>query len=65
LRLYRTVGGKFVCQRIGRTYWLYEDDSFSATVAMTIKEVIGYFGHGSLAECLYEHAKIDTADEIA
>jgi hypothetical protein len=32
---------------------------------MTIKEVIGYFGHGSLAECLYEHAKIDTADEIA
>lgn len=64
LRLYKTAGGKFVCESIGRTQWQGEHDRRSAKVCETVEEVIGFFGSGWLAKELYEEAGIECVEEI-
>ena len=65
LRLYRTKGGKFVCQRINRTQWQGERDSFEAVVCQTENDVMEFFGWGWLAKDLYAEAGLDAAEDVA
>lgn len=65
LRLYKTQGGKYVCQSIGRTRFEGEVDRFSATVVDDEAGVIAFFRHGSLAKALYDYADIDDIEDIA
>lgn len=53
LRLFRTKGGKYICQSIGRTQWIGEEDRVSAAVCETKEDVIEFFGHTDLAKELY------------
>ncbi len=65
LRLYRTQGGKYVCQRIGRAQWQGERDTHEAVVCETENEVMEFFGWGWLAKDLYAKAELDAAEEVA
>lgn len=64
LKLFRTAGGKFVCQTIGVTCWQGERDRYSGAVCETEAEVIAYFGHGWLAKELYEEACIEDVESV-
>lgn len=64
LKLYRTAGGKFVCQSIGCTQWQGEKDRYKAAVCETEADVIEFFGHGWLAKDLYEEAGITDTIEV-
>lgn len=64
LALYKTVGGKYVCEQIGRTQWQGEHDRRTGAVCSTVKEVIDFFGHGWLAKVLYAEAKIEDAIDV-
>lgn len=65
LNLYRTKGGKLVCERIERTQWQGEQDRHEGVVCESEREVIEFFGHGRLAKTLYAEADISTAVEVA
>lgn len=65
LNLYRTKGGKLVCERIERTQWQGEHDQHEGVVCETEREIIEFFGHGRLAKELYSEADINTAVEVA
>jgi hypothetical protein len=64
LTLYKTAGGKFVCEQIGRTQWQGEHTRYSGAVCETAQEVIAFFGHGWLAKDLYEIAEIEDIEEV-
>lgn len=64
LNLYKTAGGKFVCEQIGRTQWQGEHDRRSALVCDTTDEVMNFFGAGWLAKELYEEAGIECVETI-
>lgn len=64
LKLWKTKGGKFVCQSIGRTQWQGESDRYSAAVAENEAGIIEFFKHGRLAKELYSEAGIDDVQEI-
>ena len=64
LRLYRTKGGKYVCEQVGRTQWQGEHDRHSGAVCETESEVQKFFGHGWLAKELYEEAGIEAVEVI-
>lgn len=64
LRLYRTKGGKFVCEQIGRTQWQGEHDRYSGAVCDDEAGVQEFFGHGWLAKELYEEAEIEAVEII-
>lgn len=64
LRLYRTVSGKYVCQRIGYSQWQGERTRYEAEVCADLEAVMAFFGHGRLAKDLYEAADLDTAEEV-
>lgn len=64
LTLYKTAGGKFVCEQVGRTQWQGEHDRFSGAVCENETEVIAFFGHGWLAKELYEFASIEDIQEV-
>ena len=64
LRLYRTAGGKYVCQRIDHTQWQGERDTHRAEVCDSLEAVRTFFGHGRLAKDLYFEAGIDAVREI-
>lgn len=64
LALYKTQGGKFICERINRTQWQGERDSHAAKVCTSNKEVIEFFGHSWLAKDLYSEAGLDAAERI-
>ncbi|GEM_PF-1199208 len=59
LILYRTQGGKYVCEQIGRTERQGESDRRSAAVCEDHEGVIEFFGTGWLAKDLYAKAGID------
>lgn len=59
LHLYKTKGGKYVCQQIGRTEWSGEYDRHSAKVCKALEDVKEFFGFGWLAKRLYGRAEID------
>ncbi|WP_090284531.1 hypothetical protein [Nitrosomonas mobilis] len=61
LRLYRTIGGQYICQRSCLTQWESEPDSREAEVCRSVSEVMGFFEHSRLAKDLYASAGINTA----
>ncbi|MGK2953301.1 MAG: hypothetical protein ACSLEZ_13070 [Thiobacillus sp.] len=64
LRLYRTKGGKYVCQSIGRTQHQGEHNRHTAAVCETDEAVCEFFGSSWLAKELYENAGIDCAERV-
>lgn len=64
LKLWKTKGGKFICQSIGRTAWQGETDRYSAAIAENEAGVIEFFKHGRLAKDLYSEAGIDDVQEV-
>lgn len=64
LALYKTEGGKFICERIDRTRWQGERDSHAAKVCTSDAEVFDFFGHSWLAKDLYSEAGLDAAERI-
>ncbi len=64
LRLYRTQGGKYICEQVGRTQWQGEHDRHSGAVCETEAEVQEFFGHGWLAKELYDRAGIQAVEVI-
>lgn len=64
LALYRTTGGKYICEQIGRTQWEGEHTRYKGAVCETIADVMQFFGHGWLAKGLYAEAGVDTAQDI-
>lgn len=64
LKLWKTKGGKFICQSIGRTQWQGETDRFSAAIADDEAGVIDFFKHGRLAKELYSEANIDDVQSV-
>ena len=65
LRLYKTDGGKFICQRIDHTQWTGEHTGYSAEVCDSLEAVQSWFGHGRLAKEIYYLAKIEAVEQIA
>ena len=61
LSLYETAAVNFVCQRVDRTCWQGESDSYDGKVCDTVEQVKEYFGYGWLAKELYRNAGIDVA----
>lgn len=64
LSLYRTKGGKYVCESIGRTQWQGEHDRHSGAVCDTPEAVCEFFGNGWLAKELYAATEIDCAEHV-
>lgn len=64
LKLYKTKGGKFIAQSIGRTQWQGEHDRYKVAVCETEADVIAFFGHGWLAKSLYEEAGIVDVTDV-
>lgn len=64
LNLYKTRARKFICQKVYKTQWEKESDSFKATVANSEKGVIAFFGMSDAAKELYESAGIDATEKV-
>lgn len=64
IRLYRTGGGKYVCEQVGRTQTPGEHDRHTVVVCDTVEEVINFFGFGWLAKELYQRAGIDAVEVV-
>ncbi|SFE41403.1 hypothetical protein [Nitrosomonas sp. Nm166] len=64
LALYKTEGGKLICERIDRTRSQGERDSHHAKVCANSNEVIDFFGHGWLAKDLYDEAEINACEIV-
>ncbi len=64
LALYRSVGGKYICQKICRTQHDGERDRYAAAVCETNADVIEYFGTGSLAKEIYTAANIECVEDV-
>jgi hypothetical protein len=64
LALYRTKGGRYVCEQIDYTRWQGEHTRYSGAVYDSTAEVIEFFGCGWLAKKLFERADIDASVEV-
>lgn len=64
LKLYRTKGGRFICEKIGHTQWQGEKTRYKAHVCDLLQEVFEFFGHGWLEKDLYKDAGIDASTKI-
>ncbi len=64
LRLYKTKGGKFVCEKVEKTQWQGERDTHLGKVCQSINGVFEFFGHDWLAKELYADGSIDAVVEI-
>ena len=64
LKLFRTKGGKLVCQEVGQTCWDGERTKYRLHFAESEAEMVEALGFGWLAKELYEDAGIDHAQEI-
>lgn len=64
LKLYKTLGGKFVCQKIGYTQWQGEKTRRTAIVCETEADIIKFFGQGQLAKDLYAAAEIENVETV-
>lgn len=64
LRLFRTKGGKYVCQSIGHTLYENEEDRYAAVVAEDPEAVVAHYGHGRLAKELYDLAGIEDVQDV-
>lgn len=64
LKLYKSKSGKFIAQRINRTRWQGERDTYEAAVCSSNEEIIEFFGSGWLAKELFDEAGIDAAIDL-
>ena len=64
LKLYKTVGGKFICEQIDATMWSGERNFTRGAVCDDKDEVIDFFGGDWLAKQLYAHAEIDDSIDV-
>ena len=64
LAIYKTAGGKYICEKIERTQWVGERDRFHGAVCETTDQVIEFFGIGWLAKELYYNAGIDSSVNV-
>jgi len=64
LNLFKSRGGKFICQKIKKTQWEGEYDFFDVKVCKTETEVKEYFGQGRLSKELYNEAKIENIEFV-
>lgn len=64
LKLFKTRGGKYVCQSIGRTQWQGERDRYAAEVCDTEAQVIAFFGQGRLAKEIYADVGIVNVQHV-
>ena len=64
LNIYKTSGGKFVCQEIGHTKHDGERTRHKVAISETIDDVKAFFGYRWLAKELYRNAGIDAAKRI-
>lgn len=64
LKLYKTIGGRYICHQVGRTRWQGERDLYKAKVCETEEDVISFFGHRWLAKELYANAGIEDVSVI-
>jgi hypothetical protein len=65
LTLYKTQGGKYVCESIGRTQWQGEHDRHKGAVCETPECVCEFFGESWLAKELYANTtEIDCAVRV-
>ena len=61
LTLYKTQGGKFICEQIGYTRWDGERNFHSGAVCNDADAVIEFLGTGWLAKEVYADAGIDAS----
>ena len=64
ISLYKTQGGTWIAQTVGRTLWQGEHDRHSVVMADTDEDLIDRLGTGWLAKEVYEEAGIDTAVNV-
>jgi len=64
LALFKTTGGKYVCEQIGRTVYQGESNFYDGCVCEATAEVIKYFGFGWLAKELYAYAGIEAVQDV-
>ena len=64
LDLYKTNGGKFICNKLDLTLLEGERSISSGKACETLEEVKEFFGYGWLAKELYKEAKIDCYVEV-
>jgi hypothetical protein len=64
-RLYKTVGGKYVCHKEYNSCWQGESGSSDAAICTDESEIIAYFGHCDLAKEIYHEAGIDAVEKVA
>jgi len=64
LKLYKTEQGNFVCQRINRTCWQGERDSYEAVICRNELEIFDFFGYSRLAKDLYIKADVNNLEII-
>lgn len=61
LSVYRTDGGKLICERLRRTLNPGERDVCEAAVCDSTIEMTDFFGFGRLSKLLFSRAKIETS----
>lgn len=61
LRLFKTKGGKYICEHQELTKWQGDRDRIRAEVCESMEQVTEFFGHWWLAKELYEEAGIDVS----
>lgn len=61
LRLYRTKGGKYVCEKVAFSQWQGAHTAYMAAYCKTSDEVFEFFGAGWLETELYEISDLDTS----
>ncbi|WP_207539650.1 tunnelling fold family protein [Sabulicella rubraurantiaca] len=64
LGLYKTRGGKFVCERDVTDVSFGQEEFLEAKACSTLAEVGEFFGHGDLAKQLYEEASLTIAEDV-
>lgn len=64
IALYKTVGGKFVCQRKEYTQWQGENNRYFASVCDSVDCVKNFFGQGRYSKKLYKEAGIDNIEIV-
>ena len=64
LTLYKTAGGKFICEQIDATMWSGDRNFTRGAVCDDEDEVIDFFGGDWLAKQLYAHAEIDDSIDV-
>jgi hypothetical protein len=64
LNLWRTVGGKFICQKIGHSRYQGEVSRYKGAICSDHQAVIAFFGYSEIAKELFAKAGIESAVQV-